>query len=189
MKEGLVKDAYELIIKEIQTLLTILYLLMIGIGMLFNYKMYTKFGINIFEYADAVDFLIAPFQDIRIIIVSVVSIIVPMGILWIDRWIQKRFPKTYSKMNMGMNNKSWYKKFRLLSFGLLLLYFVLEASNGYAQFIHKNIQKQDSVSVKFMDNEQISGKMIGKTKEVIFLLTDQKVKVIPITALVKEIEL
>ena len=29
--------------------------------------MYTKFGINIFEYADAVDFLIAPFQDIRII--------------------------------------------------------------------------------------------------------------------------
>ncbi|MFT6795006.1 MAG: hypothetical protein ACJART_000137, partial [Maribacter sp.] len=32
MKEGLIKDTYELIIKEIQTIITLLYLLAVGIG-------------------------------------------------------------------------------------------------------------------------------------------------------------
>ena len=105
MKEGLIKDAYELIIKEIQTIMTIFYLLMIGIGMIYNYKKYALFGINIFEYADVFDFLIAPFKDFRIIEVSFVVL------------------------------------------------------------------------------------LIGKTKEVIFLFTENKVKVIPITSLVKEIEI
>ncbi len=57
MKEGLIKDSYELFIKEIQTLLTLAYVIAVGIGMLFNYKKYSEFEINIFEYGDAFDFL------------------------------------------------------------------------------------------------------------------------------------
>jgi hypothetical protein len=34
MKEGLIKDTYELVIKEIQTIITLLYLLAVEIGML-----------------------------------------------------------------------------------------------------------------------------------------------------------
>ena len=51
MKDGLIKDAYELVLKEIQSLVTVFYLLAVGLGMLFCYFRYTKFNINIFEYA------------------------------------------------------------------------------------------------------------------------------------------
>ena len=35
----------------------------IAIGMLFTFQRYDEFGINIFEYTDVLDFLIAPFGD------------------------------------------------------------------------------------------------------------------------------
>jgi len=74
MKEGLIKNAYEDIIKEIQTIITISYILAIGIGMLFNFQKFSEFGINIFDYADVFDFLIAPFSDFKILLFSLISI-------------------------------------------------------------------------------------------------------------------
>jgi hypothetical protein len=50
MKEGLIKDVYEAILKEIQTVIALGYILTVGIGMLFNYQKYSEFNINIFEY-------------------------------------------------------------------------------------------------------------------------------------------
>ena len=49
LNEGLLKDAYEVVIKELQTIITIIYLLAVGIGMLFNFQKFAEFGINIFE--------------------------------------------------------------------------------------------------------------------------------------------
>lgn len=66
MKEGLIKDAYEALIKELQTILTIAYIFSVAIGMLFTYHKYNEFNINIFDYADILDFLIAPFSDFTI---------------------------------------------------------------------------------------------------------------------------
>lgn len=57
--------------------MTVLYLLMVGLGMLFNYQKYSEFGINIFEYADIFDFLIAPFEDVRIVYFSVIFLLIP----------------------------------------------------------------------------------------------------------------
>lgn len=189
MKEGLIKDAYELILKELQTIITILYLLMIGVGMLFNYKKYAQFRINIFEYADVFDFLIAPFQDFRIIMVSILALLLPMGIFWLDIYLKKHSPKLYSILNIGLANKPWYKKLKLILFGLILLYFISEAATGYGNFMKNNIDLNQTVSVKFANDELIDGKLIGKTKEVIFLFTENNVKIIPITSLVKEIEI
>ena len=42
MKEGLIKDAYELIIKEIQTIVTISYIIAVAVGMLFNFQKYVQ---------------------------------------------------------------------------------------------------------------------------------------------------
>lgn len=188
MKEGLIKDTYELIIKELQTLLTILYLLMIGIGMLFNYKKYSRFGINIFEYADVFDFLIAPFQDRRILLVSALSLVIPLLLLWWDGMLKRRYPKLYSKVNFGWDKKSWYQTLRLLVFGYLFFFFIFEASNGYANFMKNNIDNQAIVAIRYTDSEVIEGNLIGKTKEVLFLWSAEKVKVIPLTSSVKEME-
>ena len=188
MKEGLIKDVYELILKEIQTIITVLYLLMVGIGMLFNFKKYAKFNINIFEYADVFEFLIAPFQDIRIIMVSVLVSIVPLGLIWLDRFTRERTPKLYLWVNLGLGNRSWYEKIKVLFFSGLLFYFIFEAANGYANFVFKNPDHLQTISLKYTDGEQVKGRLIGKTKEVLFLLTDNSVKIIPLTSAVKEIE-
>lgn len=66
--EGLIKDRYELIFKELQSVLTIIYLFAVGIGMLFEAEKFSEFGINIFEYADVFDFLTAPFSDAKILL-------------------------------------------------------------------------------------------------------------------------
>lgn len=188
MKEGLIKDAYELILKEIQTIITVLYLLMVGIGMLFNFKKYAKFNTNIFEYADVFDFLIAPFQDIRIIMVSVLAILIPSGLIWLDRFMRKQTPKLYLWVNLGLGNKTWYERLKVLFFTGLLFYFIFETANGYANFIFNNPDQLQTISIKYTDEEQVEGRLIGKTKEVIFLLTNNKVKIIPLTSIVKEIE-
>lgn len=189
MKEGLIKDAYELILKEIQTIITILYLLMVGIGMLFNYKKYSRFGINIFDYADVFDFLVTPFQDTRIILASIITLTFPIGIYWLGFYLKKGFPRFYLMLNFGLANKIWYKRLKLFLFGIVLFYVLAETANGYGNHIKNRIDYSQSVSVKYMNDELLEGKLIGKSKEVIFLYTADKVKVIPITSLVKEIEL
>lgn len=40
MKEGEIKDAYQSVVKEFQTVISILYILAVAIGMLFSYQKY-----------------------------------------------------------------------------------------------------------------------------------------------------
>ena len=189
MKEGLIKNAWELILKEIQTILSLLYLLMIGIGMLFNYKKYMNFGINIFEYADIFHFLIAPFQDVRIIMVSIIALFMPLSIYGLSKALGRRFPKIKRKLSLGLKDKVWYPSARLILIAFILIFFISEAALGYANFVKNNPDFLPSVSITYADNEKIQGKLIGKTKEVLFLDEKGKVKVIMITAAVKEIEI
>jgi hypothetical protein len=189
MKEGLIKDAYELILKEIQTIITILYLLMVGIGMLLNFKKYDRFGINIFEYADVFDFLVAPFEDMRIIMVSIIGLSFPIGFYWLGILLKKYLPKFYAIINFGFANKQWFRKLKLGLFSVLLLYFLVETANGYANYSKNYIHLKPSISIQFINGDLLEGKPIGKSKEVIFLYTEKKVKIIPITSVVKEIEL
>ncbi|MDW3648936.1 MAG: hypothetical protein R8P61_17840 [Bacteroidia bacterium] len=189
MKEGLIKNTWELFLKEIQTILSLLYLLMIGIGMIFNYKKYINFGINIFEYADIFHFLIAPFQDIRIIMVSVISLLIPLSVYGLRKAFYSQFPKLGKKLSLGLRDKSWYQKARIIFWGLIIIFFISEAALGYANFIKNNLDFQPSVSITYADNEKIQGQLLGKTKEVLFLHQAGKVKVIMITAAVKEIEI
>ena len=107
MKEGVIKNAYELLLKDFQTIITLFYLLAVGIGMLFNYQKFSAFGINIFEYADVFDFLIAPFSDYKIIVFAVFSLIVPYLLYLFDAYYKKNHSESYEKMNFGYDKKVW----------------------------------------------------------------------------------
>ena len=107
MKQGLIKDVYELVLKEIQTVMTVSYLVIIAVGMLFKQKAYAAFGINIFEYADVFDFLIAPFKDSLIILAALLGVALFMIIIGLDLYTKKRFPKFYTKLNFGWDKKRW----------------------------------------------------------------------------------
>ena len=189
MKEGLIKDTYELIIKEIQIVLTTCYILVVGIGMLFNYQKYSEFEINIFDYSDVFDFLIAPFSDFYILLFATASILFVTLIIKLDNLWKNKWPKSYSKANFGRDKKPWFKTYRIVMFIItFIIYFHLSA-DYYGIYTKNRIINQNDISIRLADNEIKSGKLIGKTKDVIFLLNDKNVYAIPISSLVKEIKI
>ena len=189
MKEGIIKDAYELIIKEIQTIISISYIFALGIGMLFNYRKYAEFGINIFDYADVFDFLISPFSDMKILSFTVISIVLASLILYLDILWKRKFPEAYSRLNFGWDEKPWFVPMRYVSGAMLIVLYLIIASGIYGEISKKEVLQQAPMEIRFSDDEIQRGKMIGKTNSVIFLFSDEKVKAIPITSLVKEIEI
>jgi len=120
MKEGLIKDTTEVVIKEIQTVITISYILAVGIGMLFNFQKFSEFGINIFDYADVFDFLIAPFSDFKILLFTIISLTLTYFIFRGDLLWKRKFPKSYSKHSFG-----WDKKNGIILIDISLLQFYL----------------------------------------------------------------
>ena len=189
MKEGLIKDAYELIIKEIQTIITLLYLLAVGIGMLFNYQKYAEFDINIFAYSDVFDFLIAPFADFNISLFALASSTVVFLLLRIDIFWKKKFPKSYSVASFGLDRKNWYNSFRYISFAFGFILYLYLSADIYGKFTKNEIENRAPITIRFEDNEVKSGKLIGKTKDILFLLKNDGVEAIPITSVVKEIKI
>ena len=189
MKEGIIKDAYELVIKEVQTIISISYIAAVGIGMLFNYQKYILFGINIFDYADVFDFLISPFSDVKILSFTVISILLALLIAYLDVLWKKKFPEAYSRFNLGWDKKSWFTTMRIISTGILIVLYLIIASGIYGKISREEVLNQPLTRIRFSDDEIKTGKMIGKTNDVVFLLSGDKVKAIPITSLVKEIEI
>ena len=62
------KNTYERVTGELSRFLPIGYLIMVIIGMIFNYFRFDMFGLNIFQYASVFDFLISPFEDMHILL-------------------------------------------------------------------------------------------------------------------------
>lgn len=189
MKEGLIKDTYELIIKEIQSVITASYIVAVGIGMIFNYQKYSEFDINIFDYSDVFDFLIAPFSDFYILLfatafILIIAIVIKLDILWKRKW-----PKSYSIANLGSDKKTWFKAYRIIQFIILFFLYLYLSADYYGNYTKDKITKQKDISIKLVDNEIKAGKLIGKTKDVIFLLIDDGVYAIPFSLVVKEIKI
>jgi hypothetical protein len=187
--EGLIKDSYELVIKEFQTVISVFYLVLVGIGMIFTFYKYSEFGINIFQYADAFDFLIAPFQDIFIIVFALLSTLIPYVLWRYDSYLKNNKPEIYSKYNFGLEKKSWFNALRVILYTSLFIYYLSIAGSKYGTYFKNKIQDQSSLSVLLQDENVEQGKLIGKTKDIIFLLVDKKVIAIPINSSVTKIEI
>ena len=110
MAERTVKSRYEQVVTELPRILPLCYLVMVCIGMLFNYFKFKHFGINIFQYASVFDFLISPFEDPTIIWFMILSPIIPIiafitDRIWIKRFscfLQKKFLR-YVRERAGIN--------------------------------------------------------------------------------------
>jgi len=183
-KNGLIDDKYELIIKEFQTFLSVFYILLIGVGMLFSYSKYSQFGINIFQYSEIFDFLVTPFRDLTVLGVTVFTILMSYLIYKSDRLIKHKFPKFYSsKFNFGLM-KSYPIIAVIISFVLYLYIF----SETYGKFNKRHfLEKPNTISIQLLNNEIKSGKLIGKNNGYIFMMINDEIKVYPINNSVKEI--
>lgn len=188
MKQGLIKDTYEIFIKEIQTIITISYISIVSIGMLFNYQKFAKFGINIFDYADIYTFLVAPFSDYRILVFTFISIVTIIGLFKFNSILKLKFPNYYSKANFGLDKKVWFDVYKFVTIFSLVPFYLYISATTYSKITSKEINQQEEISLRYVDNETINGKQIGKINDIVFLLQNEKVIAIPITSLVKEFE-
>ena len=176
------------ILNQIQGIAPLAYAAMVAIGMLFEYHRYKAFGINIFQYADIFDFLIAPFKDFSIIgALLLISFSMYLGHS-LDR-LMRRWPKFYHWANFGMSKKSWFDAYVRASFVILIFALLIYASSSLATSNYNHVKSDNNqIELLYADNEKIKGSLIGKTKEVVFLFSNDKVTIIPSTAFIKKIE-
>ncbi len=179
MRMVLVKKEYEKIVSELPRILPVGYLIMVLIGMLFNYFKFDYFGINIFQYASVFDFLISPFEDPHILLFIFGSLLVVVFTLVMDKLWERRFPKSYKRWTLSWMNKGWYKP---LSFVLVLIVYIFYGAYIYGAYTYGSIHRQKDVVVRFQDADTLHGKQIGKVGNTLFLLCENEVKVIPFTA-------
>lgn len=184
-KESPNNGTFDALIKDAQLVITVAYLAAVGIGMIFSYRKYYEFGINIFDYADVFDFLIAPFADFILILFTLFSFVVAFLIYRSDLYWQQKFPQTYGKFSFGMNTRSWYSTYRYLSAFSVFAFYLFMCARVYGHIQFRKIKAGNEVSLTYADNAVAKGILIGKTKDVLFLLDNNKVSVIPIEALKK----
>ena len=118
--------------------ITLAYLLTVALGMMFDYKYYREFSINIFEYADILDFLLAPVKNLEVIaFVAVTGVAMLFGYL-LDKLFQSKFPKTYRRMNLGVSTETVNRYMPFIIFFSGIAYLSL-ASDFYSERMLKPV--------------------------------------------------
>lgn len=181
------KTSIRQLVDDLKGVLPVGYLVAIAIGMLFNYFKFSHFNINIFQYASVFDFLISPFEDFNILIFMMLSISIPLLALWTDRIWKKYYPASYKKASFGISDKKWYKQAEKPFYGFLIILYIFIASQEYGKHTQEAVYRQSDITIRLHNNERISGKQIGKVGNILFLLTNDSVKVFPIDGMLKEI--
>jgi len=168
-------------IPDAQTLITIFYISVVVVGMIFNSAYYGIFEINIFDYSDILDFLVAPLGDLKILLFTVATLLLLILFYQFDNWVKIKYPKFYRKMYGGMNEKSWFNYIFYGQWLILIPLYLTGTALFYSIYQKKKILKsKDKIEIVFIDATKISGKKIGANSDFHFLLEgEDDVKVIP----------
>ncbi len=183
-KNGLIDDKYELIVKEFQTIISVFYIILVGIGMIFSYSKYSKFGINIFQYSDIFDFLLTPFRDFSIFIFTFLTGLLVYFVYKLDTFTKNKFPKFYSsKYNLGGGTM---KSYPVITIIIISIMYLIIFSNKYGKRNKEHfIKKPKKVEILLSNNISIKGDLIGKNNNYIFLLKSDNVKIYPNNSIIE----
>jgi len=180
--------------EEPQSLLPIGYVALVLIGMINETIHYWQFGINIFEYSEVFDFLIAPFKKIEYIFILLFTFLIAILAFSFDRFLQKNYSKFHNTINLGIANKSWFKTYRQTSLFLtFLILFVVYSLKNSSRIKSKLIAKETTdliVEFNASNQETLSAKKIGANKNYLFLLDHKaNIHIIPTAGAIKQIVL
>ena len=178
------------ILENLQALVTIGYLIMVLLGITFTGAKYSHFGINIFAYSDALDFLIAPFKDIRIFFYTIIPLIFTYIFFKFDTVIKTKFPRFYSLMYFGLDTKNWFRKAWVIQWIIIIFVYVVISSSIYgSKFKNDFDAAAKNVIIEFQSQNHISGKLIGSNPNFIFLQDSiDRTLIIPVNSTVRFIK-
>jgi hypothetical protein len=106
MSEPVPSTRYQLLADHLGTGLTLSYLALVAIGMFHSVLGYRHFGINILDYAEASDFLLAPFRDPMVMVVTVL----PAVLAWLYlRAIDRYSTRAREKRRAAGKERAWWE--------------------------------------------------------------------------------
>jgi hypothetical protein len=151
--------------------LTVIYVLLIAIGMMYEWWLYRRFNINILYYAQAADFLLVPFREPLVVFISLLPIPLFTAYMGGARWLGKKLSRPDAKP-VDPRTQEFARKFmRVISITAMTLWsFAFTAE--YAEWVWKGIRagKRRTVRVEMAGTNAIfTGTVIGTTGQFLFL--------------------
>ena len=83
--------------------LTVAYVILICLGILFNFHYYDFYRVDVFAFSDLTDCLIAPIRRPLIILFFLFTIVLFVGLMELDDWLMENRPNWYKRFSFGMN--------------------------------------------------------------------------------------
>ncbi len=161
--------------------------------MVYEALYYRAFGINIFEYAEVLDFLLVPFR--RPITLWMLLVIFGFGYggYRFDLFLERKYPRFHRYLNFGLTRFSWFKRYRLLTYiggAVFLIGFTAWLiGEDTSKDMRAKIRADTLIKYVSPADPIFRGKKIGKNGSYFFLLDGSaKIHIIPIDSHIQEIQ-
>ena len=146
-------------------LITASYLLLIVVGLIYEVWLFFRFRLNILYYAEATDFLLVPFREPLVMLVTIAPI--PLYVLYIRtaKWIGSRLPFVRSRWRDAPPKSS-------LAISVLAVFlWAVAFSANYAQYVDTAIRegRRKSVTIELVTGGRVVGPLLGTTNQFVFV--------------------
>jgi len=175
--------------------LTLGYLFLTAVGMVYEFLFLRQFGLQIFDFADASDFLLVAFRQPLLLVFTLLSLLALVQIIRKHaKWMKKS--ERYRRLSDWFETKRWWWAVeRFCYFGIVLGYFVAFCAD-YASWSAAAIRagKGRRIEVELVSEANASGKqaaakylLLGTTSRylILFNQTSQQAEVLPVNNLAR----
>jgi hypothetical protein len=171
--ENPVKNLIKYFQKEPGHALTFGYIMLIVIGLLFDFSYYYALKINVIQFVELDDLLLAPIQDVWILITVFGFCLFVYGIIEWDIWWRKNNPESYIKWNKWSGNKDPFSekaiRRRSFLFPVLFIFYIILGANSYGVLKAKRVKKGQADKVHLTTKDVATDSLNNKNKPVFFI--------------------
>lgn len=192
MRANFFSKAIKFLKQDFNTSLSVGYLSLVAIGMVFEGGLYLCFHINIVQYSDISDFLLAPFRNPKILIFVTASVLLIYLITLFDEWWEKTFPKSYKWLYFGRDIDKYKEWYSIKGVAMSIALYIFFAATLYADKKEESIKSTlvSETELTFKDNKFEANDTliyIGKTNGYVFLYnrTKKQTDVVPMGDVLK----
>jgi hypothetical protein len=171
--ENPVKNLIKYFQKEPGHALTFGYIMLIVIGLLFDFSYYYALKINVIQFVELDDLLLAPIQDVWVLITVFGFCLFVYGIIEWDIWWRKNNPESYIKWNKWSGNKDPFSekaiRRRSFLFPVLFIFYIILGANSYGVLKAKRVKKGQADKVHLTTKDVATDSLNNKNKPVFFI--------------------
>lgn len=162
--------------------LTLTYLFLIAVGMLYEWFLFRRLGLNILYYAEAADFLLVPFREPLVVFITILPL--PLYAIYIRgaRWLGRSL--TRQQLNEGQlaRHQRIMNVVNVIAVVLWSVAFTAHFADARAEAIRSG-ESRAKITIELASEKRfVKGPLIGSTGQFFFVYDAQAklTRVIPI---------